>query len=202
MRKSLAVLVFILVATVSFFITAFKKTPVYAGNELNADMSSSFRGDPAEGGKDVIKRKSLRKYFYLIFILFVLEFLVFGKSYFSGYEENLFSPRRPVYKEIVPWLDRIIKKDEKVLVNQRLGNPEPFFNFYLKKKKKRNFEFRSFRIQEEENKDKVFVDVLPDNPSPTEPLYQEKGGWPKELKVLAEFYDEGLRQKIVVYRYR
>ena len=30
-----------------YFITAFKKTPAAAGDELNADISSFFRGDPA-----------------------------------------------------------------------------------------------------------------------------------------------------------
>ncbi len=40
----------------SIFITAFKKTPDFqSGDELNADMSSSFRGNPAfQSGEDVI----------------------------------------------------------------------------------------------------------------------------------------------------
>ena len=41
------------------FITAFKKTPDFkSGDELNADMSSSFRGNPApQSGEDVIDKK-------------------------------------------------------------------------------------------------------------------------------------------------
>lgn len=45
------------ISTGSSFITAFKKTPdLQSGDELNADVSSSFRGNPAfQSGEDVIK---------------------------------------------------------------------------------------------------------------------------------------------------
>jgi len=44
-----------------YFITAFKKTPdSQSEDELNADMSSSFRGNPRLAGEDVIKREMLR----------------------------------------------------------------------------------------------------------------------------------------------
>jgi len=35
-----------IIKTATIFITAFKNTPVYTGDELNADMSSSFGGIP------------------------------------------------------------------------------------------------------------------------------------------------------------
>jgi len=44
-------------------ITAFKKTPDFeSGDELNADMPSSFRGIPAfQSGEDVITRHSRKE---------------------------------------------------------------------------------------------------------------------------------------------
>ena len=42
----------------ALLITAFKKTPDFqSGDELNADMSSSFGGNPAfQSGEDVVKQ--------------------------------------------------------------------------------------------------------------------------------------------------
>ena len=47
------------------FITAFKKTPDFqSGDELNADMPSSFRGNPAfQSGEDVIKGEDKKIWF-------------------------------------------------------------------------------------------------------------------------------------------
>ena len=87
------------------FITTFKKTPTFqVGNELNADMSSSFRGNPAlQSGEDVIKGKDIfftftvlyfalfmfmprvhERYLYPVFVFFplVLAILPKLKKYF------------------------------------------------------------------------------------------------------------------------
>jgi len=132
----------------------------------------------------------------------IFEFLVFSKNYFSGFTETLFSPRRPIYQELVPTVKSCVKPEERILVSQRLGNPSPFFHFYQRTDSLENFEFRTFDIWKETDLDKLFIDVLPDEATPSEPLYTISGEWPGELKVLKEFHDENLRHKVVVYRFK
>jgi hypothetical protein len=93
------------------------------------------------------------------------------------------------------------KDNERVLVTTRIENPEPFFKFYLKDNNLENYEFRTFDIWKEQTKDGLFVDVLPNDPSPAEPLYSE-GGYPEEIEVLGEIQDKYNDQMILVYRYK
>lgn len=129
--------------------------------------------------------------------IFAFEVFIWSINYFSDSSESLFSPRRKIYQELVPALVALRQPEEKVMVNERLGDPEPFFKFYSKNTN--GFEFRNFNIKSEKIDADLIVDVLPDAPSPKEALYEENGKWPEEIEVLAVFYDENLRQKAVVY---
>lgn len=148
----------------------------------------------------------MRRTKWLVFLLITLLFLESGsfiKGYFAGFSESLFSPRRPVYQRLVPEVEKLAQTKEQVLVSTRLGDPVPFFAFYLKSDLGEKFEFREFNIWEEEDRyNKLFIDVLPDEPSPSEPLYQEGGRWPQPIKVLTELYDKGRRQTVLVYEYQ
>lgn len=150
---------------------------------------------------------------WLVFLLVTLLFLESGsfiKGYFAAFPESLFSPRRAVYQRLVPEVEKLAQTKEQVLVSTRLGDPALFFEFYtkssfayLKGDLAQKFEFREFNIWEEEDRyNKLFIDVLPDEPSPSEPLYQEGGRWPQPIKVLTELYDKGRRQTVLVYEYQ
>ncbi len=138
---------------------------------------------------------------YVLSLVAIFEFVIFAKSYFAGFGQSLFSPRRAIYQDLVPKVQSFRAEGERVLVSERLGEPFLFFQFYLKNSP-RDFEFREFDIWREKDFDKIFVDVLPDDPSPKEPLYKENDQWPEQIKVLAEFYDRGKRQTVVVFRYQ
>lgn len=154
------------------------------------------------GLKSWLNQKKVRgrQVLYFLAALFILEFLITSYNYFSGLQESLFSPRRPIYQELTLAVKSLRQPVESVLVSQRLDSPEPFFEFYTGKDSLENFEFRTFDIWKETDLDVLFIDVLPDEPSPSEPLYTENGNWPEELEVLEEFYDVAKRQKIVIYR--
>ena len=133
-------------------------------------------------------------------IIFILEFLIFSNNYFSELSESRFSPRRPIYKEVTSAVKLLRRPQERILVTNRLGNSSSFFKFYLGEDSLKNYEFRYFSIWQEKDLDKLFVDALPDDPKPDEPLYQQDSSWPVELNVLGEFYDKGKRQNVVLYR--
>ncbi len=144
--------------------------------------------------------KKLRFTFYFLLITLVYEILSFNSLYFSGFTESTFSPRRLVYEEVASKVSRFREKDEKVLVNERLLNPKTFFQFYLKDQDLDDFEFREYNVWNEKDRNILFVDVLPYEPSPSEPLYTKEGTFPEKLTLLYETKDEHLRQKIVIYR--
>lgn len=147
-----------------------------------------------------VNLKNGKKYLYGIAIaLLFFELSYFYVSYFSGYTESLFSPRRPIYIPLAEKIKSIRRTGEKILITDRLKDPKIFFNYYFGGNIV-GFEFRSFRYTDEKEKNKLFVDVLPDNANPTEPLYTIDGKIPTDLDILAEFYDSGLRQKVFIYR--
>lgn len=137
---------------------------------------------------------------FLLTLLVLFESIVFLQHYFNGFAESQFSPRRPVFVNLVSTI-KTVGQDKRILVSERLGEPKPYFDFY-QVGKDAQIEFRNFNIWNEMNLDKLFIDVLPDDPSPAEPLYKKYGRFPESIKVLAEFYDKGLRQTIVVYHYQ
>jgi hypothetical protein len=138
----------------------------------------------------------------LILFFFSFEYLIFHQHYFSGLSQSLFSPRRPIYKDLVSSVSSARKTDEKIIVNSRLGDPELFFKFYLKESRLKSYEFKVFNYEEGGGANKLFVDVLPDNATPNEPLFTESGNWPDNIHVVSEFYDKNLRQNVVVYRFQ
>jgi hypothetical protein len=143
--------------------------------------------------------KLLKWLAYILFAFGFFESLYFYNLYFSGYTESQFSPRRPVYIEISNKLKEISKPEDKILVNDRLGNPKEFLNFYLNKNIN-GYEFKSYDYRDFKERGILFVDAIPVDPSPKEPLYVKDGGWPKDLDVLSEFYDSGKRLRVVIYR--
>lgn len=135
----------------------------------------------------------------LMLIFGVFESLYFYNLYFSGFTESQFSPRRPIYIELSAKIKDIKRDNEHVLVNDRIGDPKEFLNFYLKKNIE-GFDFRTFDYHKESETGKLFVDVLPDDPISNEPLYTKDGTWPTNLNILSVLYDVGKRQKVVIYR--
>jgi len=139
---------------------------------------------------------------YLLVTLLIFEFTVFTRSYFLGLQESLFSPRRPIYQELIPAVTSLVGPGERVLVSLRMGDPLPFFKFYMGVDSLENFEFKIFNIREEKDLNKLFIDVLPDDPTPDEPLYDRNDNFLDRVEVLAQFYDRNRRQEIFVYRFK
>jgi hypothetical protein len=155
----------------------------------------------AVGLSDFYKKK--RWIYKLVFFIAIsamgFELAVFCSHYFSGLNESQFFPRRSHFENLVQEVDLNKKVEEGVLISQKLGNPEPFFQFYLKDEKLEICEFRTFDIWEEELS-KLFVDVLPDGALPSEPLYTDDGSWPKKLDFVGKHYDVQRRQTVFLYR--
>jgi hypothetical protein len=145
------------------------------------------------------RRLAIKIIVFIIFIFGFYEMVFWGTHYCLGLNESLFSPRREIYEELANKVGNILKPGEKVLVSTRLVDPEPFFNFYLKENTI-NYEFRDFKYWSESKDNRLFIDVRSDDPSPTEPLYSIGEEWPGTIEVLAEFEDQGKRQKVVIYR--
>lgn len=136
-----------------------------------------------------------------VFILFSLEFAVFFKHYFSGFSESTFSPRRPVFIEISKTINQLDPGKTALLVNNRILDSPAYLKFYLEDKSLANIQFKTFDYKELKDNKLVYIDFLPDDPSPVEPLYEEDGTWPDDIEVINEFYDAPKRQKIVIYKY-
>jgi hypothetical protein len=145
------------------------------------------------------KNKLLKGFVFLLFAFGFFESLYFYNLYFSGYTESQFSPRRPIYIELSKKITEVKRNRESVLVNDRIGSPKDFLNFYLNKNIS-DYEFRTFDYHKESETGKLFVDVFPDDPISNEPLYTKDGIWPDNLNVMGVLYDVGRRQKVVIYR--
>ena len=114
-----------------------------------------------------------KRLIFLILLFFSLfELIYYGNLYFKNLGESRFSPRREIYLDITQKVKELRKEDERVVVNLKLIDPKQYFKFYLKDKNLDNFEFREFDIWQESLKNGLFVDVLPDEPGPAEPLYK------------------------------
>ncbi len=153
-------------------------------------------------GWNIIKNKNV-KYGLSGIVLFSLiyEFAIFTTNYTTQTSESMFSPRRSIYEELVPKVVFEKRQGENVLINNRLGSPAPFFQFYSKNTINDDFTFKDYVIKKDPvGNDHLFVDVLSDNASPNEPLYTSDGSWPRDLDVRGEFYDENMKQTVVIYR--
>ncbi len=147
------------------------------------------------------KNKSARLFMFSLLVFGVFEFLSYCNSYIHGYTETIFSPRRPVYISLISKIKEVKKIGDTVLVNDRLVDSEKYFYFYLNKNLT-GFEFKYFKLQDLIETNTLYVDVLPDGSGPTEPLFRPDGLWPEKINVLAVFYDEGKKQKIILYKLR
>ncbi|NMD00333.1 MAG: phospholipid carrier-dependent glycosyltransferase, partial [Bacteroidales bacterium] len=116
------------------------------------------------------KDKTYKYILFLITVFALFESTYFYNSYFSGLVNSQYTSRRPIYTLITSDINKIRESGDTVLVNDRLGNPKNYFNFYLKKKLS-GFEFRTYDYHSEFGEGVIFVDVLPDDPSSKEPLY-------------------------------
>ena len=155
----------------------------------------------ASGLTYLLNKKENLKVFYILLLILGYEFFNFNVIYFLGLSESTFSPRRPVYEDLVKNVNHVRRNDEKVLVNERLLKPKIFFQFYLKDPAPNDFEFRNYNVWNEDDKNVLFVDVLPFEPSPTESLYTKEGNFPEKLTFLYEINDEQLKQTVFIYRY-
>lgn len=139
--------------------------------------------------KGIIYLKKQNKLFLsFLFLFLIFEMAVFVNNYFKGYSESLFSPRKD-YEEVVIETSKI--KGEKVLVSPNIKSSKDYFSFYLKKNTK-NYEFREFDFENEENKSKIFVDIVEIN-SLAEENYK------KQTKVLYEKTYSKTNQKIIIF---
>jgi len=149
------------------------------------------------GVKKLFKR---HKHILLVLaFLFIFEFLIYSNLYFKGHEESLFSPRRPIFERLVLKIDKL-SENKSVLITDRIINAEKYFNFYSRKQKS-NYEFRSFDVFSEKQKYDLYVGVLPDDPSPSESLYEIVVKESKEFEIIDLIYDIKQRQDIVIFKH-
>ena len=149
----------------------------------------------------LLEERKLREILVVICIFLIYEFFAFNVSYFNGLTESAFSPRKAFYRSLTEKVTELRKGNERVVINGRLANPEIFFKFYTQGSDLKNFEFREFTIWNETGKKGIFVDLIPFEPSPVEPLYQKGGNFPESLNLLYQTEDKNANQKIFVYRY-
>jgi len=146
--------------------------------------------------------KKRRPLLFLLSIFYIFELIYYGNLYFKNLGESRFSPRRGIYIDITEKVKTLRKDNERVVVNSRLIDPKPFFSFYLKDKNLDGFEFREFNIWRENLKDGLFVDVLPDDPEPSEPLFKLSTGGIDLIDILFSQKDQGKNQTVYLYRYQ
>ena len=146
--------------------------------------------------------KKRRPLLFILSIFYIFELIYYGNLYFKNLGESRFSPRREIYLDITEKVKELRKDNERVVVNSRLIDPEPFFRFYLKDNFLDGFEFREFNIWRENLKDGLFVDVLPDDPGPSEPLYKLATGEIDVIDILFSQKDQGKNQTVYLYRYQ
>ena len=147
------------------------------------------------------KKKKMYVFLVPLTLLLSYELLIFTKLYFSGFSESMFSPRRNSFQPLITAIQKVRGPDERVVVNERLGDPKLFFKFYLKDLNLAGYEFREYNIWSEKDRNFLFVDVLPFEPSPAEPLWHEGAAFPKDLTLLFELNDTNLNQEVFIYRY-
>lgn len=151
--------------------------------------------------KKTKKNVILKIFFFLILLFAVFETLYFYNSYFLGFSESRYSYRRPVFLTLSDKMREVGNKygNGRFLVNNRIGEPKIFLSFYFKDGVG-NCEFKTFDYHQENAKDTIFVDVLPDDPISNEPLYEEDGDYPDDIEVIDVLHDDGKRQNIVIYK--
>ena len=137
-------------------------------------------------------------------ILYTLELSFFLVNYFTHQGESRFSPRRPVFASLVSEVVEYGKFEDKVFVSSKLINPEPFFKYYSKNQLPDYFEFGDIDYTKNytmgARSGQLFVDILPDDASPSEILYKENGNWPDGFYIKSEFRDPNKNFTIVVFK--
>lgn len=143
----------------------------------------------------------LKIFLFLILLFAVFETLYFYNSYFSGFIESQYSPRRPIFLNLSGKMGEVKNKygNNRFLINDRIGNPKNFLSFYFKDGIA-NCEFKTFDYHQEKGRDTIFVDVLPDDPVSNEPLYKDDGNYPTDIEVIDVLHDDRRRQNIVIYK--
>lgn len=146
---------------------------------------------------------SFEKYLYFgITILAIYEILNFNMVYFGNKNNSLFSPRRVVYQDLTKKLSDLNIENANVLVNDKIGDAEIYFKFYLKNNLN-GYEFRSFNIlKESQDKNKMYVDIVPNEAGPSEPLYTKDGTLPNMLEQIAVFDYFEKRSKVFIYKFK
>lgn len=139
---------------------------------------------------------------FFLLVICIFEIIYYGNLYFKNLGENRFSPRREIYLDLTKKVKELRKENERVVVNSKLIDPEPFFRFYLKDKNLDGFEFRGFDIWQESLKDGLFIDVLAGEPGPSEPLYKLSSGENVPLVILFSLNDAANNQIVYIYRYK
>jgi len=143
-----------------------------------------------------------RKYVFNVFIfLMVFESFFFLNRYHQGLDESRHSPYKPLYQKMVSEVESSDSIYERVLVNDRIKNSELAFR-YLYQGDLSKFDFISFKINTEGDKDTLYVDFLPGDPNPSEQLYSKDGSYPSFLNLLEDFVDNKTRDRVVIYEYR
>ena len=135
-----------------------------------------------------------------LFIFGFYELLNFLFIYSSNKNISMFSGRRSVYPDLIYKVQSLKGDGGTVLVNDKIGDVNYYFKYYLKNKIE-GYEFRSFNIwKETHNNERLYVDVIPKDAGPSEPLYTTGGSFPNQLDILAKFEDFEKRTTIVVYK--
>jgi hypothetical protein len=135
---------------------------------------------------------------FVLIVVLSYEFVLFEINYINGFSESLFSPRRAYYINVVQKIGELRQPGELVLVNDVLGDPEPYFRFYLRDRELAGYEFRDYIVWDEENLDKLFVDIQAGELLPSTPLGNVNS---ENLNVLYERKVPKLGGMILIYRY-
>lgn len=135
---------------------------------------------------------------YIFIAVFSYEYVLFGINYVNGYSESLFSPRRFYYQSLVEKIDQMRKPGELVLVTDKFVNPRQYFRFYLMDRDLAGYEFRNYIVWDEENLDKLFVDIQPQEELPSTPLGNSNSD---QLDILYKRNVTKLGGDVLIYRY-
>jgi hypothetical protein len=147
--------------------------------------------------KGGILRKSILATLTLVFIY---ELINFQMLYFSGKGVSEFSPRRPVYSALATVVEQNVANEKEFYVSPRLDDFNEYLKFYLGGELPKNMEIKEFNYKVDGHKGRIFVEVLPNDPLPDEPLYTQTGDLPTDIEAISILDDFNKRQKIVVFR--
>jgi hypothetical protein len=144
-----------------------------------------------------LKKKNWLKAFVILILAF--EFVYFWQSYRLGYSESQFSSRTKSYQQLSQDIDLNIQNEDSLLIIDRLPNSITYLEYYQPKIIER-IQVADYDLNTTSGLNKLFVGVLPFEPSPAEPLFKKDEKWPGHLQVLSVIPDYKFNIDIILFR--